>query len=270
MVKLDSGHPDPGQLAIDIPPVGAWKRVGIRISDLLVNPGEHGDSPDLDRVLSPLVIEATGTSKAKIRLDNIALTCVVNDYARVWQIGADCLLEPVYVETIISGTTEIFSGQISDWLPGDCCGGARAEVVADDVEPERGNVIEFAYETNETVTLLRSRQPLDFSAVSGGTLSFDLLIVQQPDTPAAQDPWKMKVSCVDPCSSGDIPLTGSLEGRAPETGTWQRFSFAIDDLVARGLKLDQVDAPLVIFPSWGNQTGAIFRIDNLVISAPDQ
>lgn len=267
LAKLDSGYPNLGQLAIETPAIGQWTHAVIRVADLIANPLNGGNGLDLYRVVNPFVIEAAGTSRAKIRLDNIALTCVVNEYARVWQSDQSCSLEPVYISSAITGTTEIFTENISDWMPGDCCGGTRIEIVTDDVEPGRGKVIEFSYDTDETVSLLSSKRPLDFSALAGGTLEFDLLVLRGPEKPAAQDPWKMKVSCGYPCDTGDVPLTASLEGQAPEVGVWQHFTFAIDDLVERGLKLEKLDAPLVIFPSWGNQKGAVFRIDNLVVKA---
>lgn len=267
VAKLDSGYPNLGQMPIETPAVGEWTRVRIRLSDLLANPLPGGSGLNLDRVINPFVIEATGTAKAKIRLDNISLACVVNEYYQPWQADTACWIDPVFVMDSITGTTEVFREDFTNWQPGDCCGGGKIRVVTDDVEPSRGKVIEFSYDSDETVTFLYSKRPMDFSALAGGTLEFDLMVVREPDLPAARDPWKIAVNCGHPCGSGDIPLSASLEGRAPTVGVWQHYSFQIDDLVERGLKLEKVDAPLVIFPSWGNQQGAVFRVDNLVVKA---
>ncbi len=267
MAKLDSGYPNLGQLPIETPAVGVWTPVKIRLSDLIANPLPGGSGLNLDRVINPIVIEAAGTAKAKIRLDNISLSCVVNEYYQPWQADTACSLQPVYIMDSIAGTTDIFRENFTNWMPGDCCGGAGISLVSDDVEPARGKVIEFRYDSNETVTFLQSKRPMDFSKLAGGTLEFDLMVLSDPDLPAAQHPWKMAVNCAYPCGTGDIPLSESLEGRAPTPGAWQHFTFAIDDLVARGLKLEKLDTPLVIFPSWGNQQGAVFRLDNLVVKA---
>ena len=170
---------------------------------------------------------------------------------------------------LITGSSDIFRDEITRWTAGDCCDGASAEIVPDDVEPDRGNVLEFSFQTDETLTFLQSNEPMDFSAVAGGTLEFDLLIVSNPKTPAAQNPWLMTVSCGASCGAGDVPLTSSIEGVAPDVGVWQHFNFKIDDLVRGGLKLHKVIAPLVIYPSWGNQLGAVIRVDNVVVKVPE-
>ena len=108
---------------------------------------------------------------------------------------------------------------------------------------------------------------MDFSALAGGTLEFDLLIISNPDKPIAKNPWLMSASCGHPCGAGELPLSASEEARIPIVGRWQHFTFSIDDLVSGGLDLNNVVAPLAIFPHWGNQQGAVFRIDNVVVKA---
>jgi hypothetical protein len=71
------------------------------------------------------------------------------------------------------------------------------------------------------------------------------------------------MDCEFPCGSGDQVLGTALGTAAPAIGVWESYSIAIDDLAAAGVELDHVDTPLVIFPGWGNQAGAILKVDNV-------
>lgn len=70
-VKIDSGYPDLGQVALTTSQytLGSWRRVAINFSDLLTNPGP-GNGLDLNNVANAFVIEVTGGS-ADFYLDNI-------------------------------------------------------------------------------------------------------------------------------------------------------------------------------------------------------
>ena len=49
-------------------------------------------------------------------------------------------------------------------------------------------------------------------------------------------------------------------------GEWTTYKIAIADLLANPgstLDLSSVDTPLVIFPAWGNQQGAVIEVDNV-------
>ena len=70
----------------------------------------------------------------------------------------------------------------------------------------------------------------------------------------------MKMDCFDPCGTGDYPITP-----AP-TGEWKHISVPLADLVAHPgstLDLTNVNTPLVVFPSWGDQKSVVLRIDEL-------
>ncbi len=156
-------------------------------------------------------------------------------------------------------TLNIFQEAISNWDLFDCCGGTTIETKTDPNDPSRGNVVEFSYSTDTTVTFFQSSAPLDLSDWAGGTLEFDLYIESEPE--GVQ--WMMKTDCQHPCSTGDVPLSQNADAVVPTVGVWQHYRFEVDDLVSRGLDLTKVDTPLVIFPAWGNQAGAVFRVDNV-------
>lgn len=155
-------------------------------------------------------------------------------------------------------TLNIFQEAVSNWDLYDCCGGTVIEIKTDPIDATRGNVVEFSYSSDTTVTYFQSSAPLDLSGWAGGTLEFDVYIEAEPE--GAE--WMMKTECVFPCGTGDVPLTHNADATVPTVGVWQHYRFELDDLVDRGLDLTKVDTPLVLFPKWGNQAGAVFRVDN--------
>ena len=94
VVKLDSGYPNLGQYVIETPAVGEWTHVAIRVSDLLANPLNGGKGIDLGNIANLIVIEATGSSSTSIQLDNISLSCAVNEFSKAWQWDTECSIEP--------------------------------------------------------------------------------------------------------------------------------------------------------------------------------
>jgi beta-glucanase (GH16 family) len=216
---------------------GNWNTIEIDIANLLAN---GGSNLDLSRVDVPLVIFPGWGDQQGVRfqLDNARIE----------------------LDTLV-----IYENAISHWNIGVCCGGVIATELVDDVDPAHGNVVQFSYSTDTTVTFFQSATPMDLSGWAGGTVEFDLLVLAQP----AGANWMMKVDCEFPCGTGDVPLINSIEGVPPPLGSWQHYTFRVDDLVARGLQLHHVNTPLVIFPAWGNQNGTLFRVDNIrLIKAP--
>ena len=65
----------------------------------------------------------------------------------------------------------------------------------------------------------------------------------------------------------ELPLTGSTEGLAPTTGEWQTYTFPLQTLFDAGLDVSQIDV-LMFFPAWGTGEGAVFRLDNVMITTP--
>jgi beta-glucanase (GH16 family) len=74
-VKIDSGYPDVGQVALTPAQysVGNWHRVVINFADLLANPGPGGAGLDLSNVVNAFVIEVTN-GDADFYLDNIFIS----------------------------------------------------------------------------------------------------------------------------------------------------------------------------------------------------
>lgn len=437
VVKLDSGYPNLGQVAIETPAVGEWVQVSVSISSLLANPEPSGTGLDIANIVNLFVLEPAGTNIAQIWIDNIRVQCAVNANALSWQQDQTCGVNPLTVaqstnspfmseigfytdavnteiwdlgyqefstagdhinqseveldagnkvldlefladgadgvawigatsginlvdfsagslkldvkvldwasntsglmiklecpgascttgdvsigtEAVLGtnvwnsieipvadlvsnpggsldlsnvanfvffpawgdsqgvhfqidnvrlemGSLSIFEEVIGRWDIGVCCGGVAAQVIPDPNDASHGNVVEFVYSTDTTVTFFQASSPADLTAWTGGTIEFDLYVEAAPENAN----WMMKVDCEFPCGTGDVPLTDSLEGEAPTLGAWQHYTFNLDDLVALGLELSHIDTPLVIFPAWGLQNGAIFRVDNIVFNKAD-
>lgn len=210
-----------------------WHTINIPVADLINNTGSN---LDINNIANLVFFPAWGDSQGvHFQLDNI-------------KISIDALT--------------IFNETITHWNIGICCGGVAAEVLTDPVNASHGNVVAFNYSTDTTVTFFQSSTPSDLSAWAGGTIEFDLFVEAEPENAE----WMMKVDCEFPCGTGDVPLESSIEGVAPTLGAWQHFTFNLNDLVELGLELSHIDTPLVIFPAWGNQNGAIFRVDNIVLT----
>ena len=261
-VKLDSGYPNTGAVTIDTPEIGVWEKVSVRVSELMANPIPEGGGVNLANVLNMFVLEYAGSS-AHVQIDNIRLQCAVNTEPEVWQLDQVCSIDPIVSTVAPSGDeVEVYIDSVTEWDLGVCCGGGAA---IEQVDNGGGNMaLQFNYDGDpgtNTVTFFQPPAPVDLSQFAGGTVEFDMFVITQPTNPAP-NPWLIKVDCDTGCSSGDTPITASLEGVQPPTGSWQHYTFDLDTLVGQGLDLSKVSA-LVIFPAWGNQDNASYQLDNV-------
>lgn len=122
-------------------------------------------------------------------------------------------------------------------------------------EDGRGQVANLAFNSNESVVYWQAPFSFDISAFD--RVEFDLKVLVDPRDDGGV---MMKMDCVYPCGTGDVPITP-----AP-VGEWKHFSLPLADLVAHkgsSLDLTNVNTPLVIFPDWGKQQGVVLRVDNL-------
>ncbi|WP_440876586.1 sialate O-acetylesterase [Thalassotalea sp. PLHSN55] len=171
----------------------------------------------------------------------------------------------------------LFSDMLTDWRLSAAFTSAITEEVVDD-EPMYGKVIEHTYVGNQVVSAFSADYVMNLSDYIGGTLEFDLKVISQPDNDANAS-WFIKIDCGWPCGTGDVPISNSEEGLNPTVGQWQHYTFDIDYLLglpggvesnALPLNISAVVSPFTVFPAWGaNQSGTIFRIDNIVYSKDD-
>jgi hypothetical protein len=151
----------------------------------------------------------------------------------------------------------------SGWPLWDCCGGSTPTVEMDDAD--HGNVAEFSVLGNPaTVQGFDSRDDgVPFAASATGVFSFEMKVVTAA---AAGTPWNLKMESTGDPNTGDINLNTSKEGIDPVAGQWQTYSFDVSTLASAGLDISAIDV-IMMFPTWGQGAGAVYRIDNVQFTA---
>jgi beta-glucanase (GH16 family) len=153
-------------------------------------------------------------------------------------------------EMIIFEDDQIFPWKWDSWIGS---GSLDMELIED---AERGTVIQTTFGTNEAVVYFQAPVTYDLSDWVDGFVEFDMKVL---DTGRAGG-LLMRVDCVHPCSSGDYPIG------MPELGEWTHYAVSLSDLLSKSgstLDMTSINTPLVIFPSWGNQQGAVIQVDNV-------
>jgi hypothetical protein len=260
--KMDSGWPALGfkTLAVADLPKDTWTTLSIPVNDLLAM---SGDQPlDTSAIVNLFIVEFSGA--AHIQLDNIALVCGhKNDE------GCGISPPPVEIETEI---VEVFTDAVNDtlWTNGIGAWGTGAGVdyyegdttnhvnwaMVDTAETGHDTVVEVTFNAdgNDGVFYFQSGQPVDMSSLNAGSLIFDIKVTDYGSNTSGM---VYKVDCTDPCSTGDQVL--GVVG----DGEWETITIPVADLITAGLDTSKVNAPLVLFPTWGDQQGVIFQLDNV-------
>ena len=249
---------------IETSAIGSWQPVRIRISDLLAQARERDREINFKRLDYLLGLSTRGDGATSIAIDNVELTCAVNENAKNWQPAPNCSIGPAAAIPTISDNADIFVDRITRWRIVDCCDGASVKLIDDTQDTSRGKVAQISYQGDASAVSFESRGPIDISAMAGGTLEFDLRILSQGDGGTSAQGWRLSSRCGEDCGSGDLTLADRLQN--PEVlDRWQRVIVKIDDLVAGGLLLEQVTAPLVLYPVQGE---AVIQVDNVVLRKP--
>jgi len=130
-----------------------------------------------------------------------------------------------------------------------------------DEDAVHGTVVEFNSSSTQQVSYLAADAgDVDMRAYEGGTITFDMKVVQQPSSDAD---WMLKVECGYPCQSAELVLGTQVDF---PVDTWQAVTIDVEDLT--GLDLSKINNGLVVFPAWGGSDGAIYRIDNVYWNKP--
>ncbi|MFT4994561.1 MAG: hypothetical protein ACI965_001592, partial [Paraglaciecola sp.] len=130
---------------------------------------------------------------------------------------------------------------------------------------EHAEVLEFSFGATPMVagfatTFADSPAPYDGSPMlDTGVLEFDLKLVTPPNNASAA--WNLKVEQGGTASEALITI-------ATPTADWQHYRIPLKDLSNGGLNLNGIDI-VMIFPDWGQGEGAVFRVDNVTISADE-
>ena len=154
----------------------------------------------------------------------------------------------------------------SDWPAWDCCGGSMPTEENDDAS--QGMVTEFVIGSTPTVMGYKANDGVSFDASSllqSGAVTFDMKIVTPPNDANAS--WLFKIEAGGATSAVELDLSASQEGATPVVGQWQTYTFSLQSLFDAGLDVSEIDV-LMIFPAWGTGDGAVYRVDNVAITAP--
>ena len=212
---------------------GAWETVSVPVGQLVAG------GLNLAMVNTGIVVFPTDQSvPLTFQLDNIR-----------WLPAAEEVPMPG------AGPVTVYSDSVAEgWFLWDCCGGATFGEVADD--EEHGNVVELAFGPNPTVTGFQANEGVDVSALSTGTLEFDLKEVSPPPEGSQ---WRLKLESSNAATFVEVLLTDA--GNPNPSSDWQHYRFTLSGDLA-GLDLSDVKL-IMIFPDWGNADGAVVRVDNV-------
>ena len=228
------------------PAVGVWQTYTFNLSDLSTA------GLDLSAIDVVMVFPAWGTGEGAVYLlDNVMI------------------YDPNSLPTR-KGITVFENGQ-TDWAMWDCCGGSTPTVEVDD--SSHGTVAEFTVGAAPTVLGFNARPDIsanptayDASALlADGYLRFEMKVETAPSN--TDSFWLMKIESSDAATFAELNLNTSVEGAEPAVGVWQTYTFNLSDLSTAGLDVSAIDV-VMVFPAWGTGEGAVYRIDNMVISAP--
>ncbi len=160
--------------------------------------------------------------------------------------------------TALGDTMTIFEDdQIFPWKwdSYNASGGLDFELI-ETGDPDYGTVIQTTFNSNEALVFFQSPVTYDLSDWADGSVEFDMRVTELGNA----SNFMMKVDCVHPCGTGDFPIG------QPPVGEWVHYEIPIADLLSHTgstLDLSLVNTPLVLFPAWGSQDGAVIQIDNV-------
>ncbi|MCV2884549.1 family 16 glycosylhydrolase [Aestuariibacter sp. AA17] len=242
LVKIDSGWPNVSDHLLTLMLGEEWSSVSLPLSELEAagNRLSNGHQASLDSVVNAFVIEPL--SPMRIQIDNLRWEYAVTEKDHV-NIYIDQDIAPFDVGSYVaSGSVQIADVHSSD--------------------SQRGKVKELRFNTDESVVYFQTMlddtlSTLKYDISHFDAVQFDLNVLEDP---RADRGYVIKMDCGHPCGSGDISIT------SPPINTWTQYTIPLSDLLSNSgstLDLTNVDTPLVIFPSWGNQQGVVMQIDNV-------
>lgn len=143
---------------------------------------------------------------------------------------------------------------------GNAGGGARFNIIQS-ADAGRNQVLDIEYlAAPEFFSAVRIRVPesatnsLDMSEYANGKIIFDLKVISHG---AANAPLEFSLDCTWPCSSTPKFI------RADVLNEWKTYEFSVAELVDRGLDLKRTSMGFMLLPTWAQQAGAHYQVDNI-------
>ncbi|GGA65082.1 hypothetical protein GCM10011369_03130 [Neiella marina] len=141
--------------------------------------------------------------------------------------------------------------------------------IVDDEDGDYGKAVEFNIVGNQVAgfntRIADESKPFDASPIKDvGALEFDLKIVRQPL--AGPTNWYVKVEQNGGSQGGGTDGEVTITPPA-ELDTWVHYSIPLNSL--SGLDHNGIDV-VMLFPTWGQGQGAIYRMDNVEFTGADK
>ncbi|MFT5675257.1 MAG: hypothetical protein ACI808_001187, partial [Paraglaciecola sp.] len=231
------------------PVVGEWQTYTFNIADLAAA-GEDISAIDFILVF-PTWDQAAG---AVYRIDNVKI------------------YDPNGTAPPVAGpSVEVFTDANNPEWPIWVNGGGDLGTEATD-DAEHGVTAEFTLGNDATVVGFNARSAdnsFDARALAAsGVIQFEMKVITGPANASAV--WLLKLETAGGADNGfpglEVPLNTSNEGLDPVVGEWQTYTFNVSDLAAVGEDISAIDF-ILVFPTWDQAAGAVYRIDNVVIKA---
>lgn len=225
------------------PVTGQWQTYSFLLSDLAAA------GLDLSAIDVLMIFPAWGSGEGAVyRVDN----------AKIFHPDGDA--------PTANGLTLFADAAAEQWSIWDCCGGTTPTVEVDDAS--HGNTAQFVIGAAPTVMGLLADDDVYYDAsalLATGVVRFEMKVVSPPNNAAAA--WLFKIEAGDASSAVELDLSASQEGAVPVPGQWQTYTFPLQSLFDQGLDVSAIDV-LMVFPAWGSGEGAVYRLDNVVITNP--
>ncbi len=143
---------------------------------------------------------------------------------------------------------------------GNNAGAARFNIIQSG-DAGHNQVLDIQYhDAPEFFGAVRIRVPesesnaLDMSEYANGKIVFDLKVISNS---YANSPLEFNLDCSWPCTSTPALI------RTDVLNEWKTYEFSVAELIERGLDIQRVSMGFMLLPTWGQQGGAHYQVDNV-------
>lgn len=143
---------------------------------------------------------------------------------------------------------------------GNTAAAARFNIIQS-ADAGRNKVLDIEYHSApEFFGAVRIRVPesqsnaLDMSEYANGKIIFDLKVISNS---FANAPLEFNLDCSWPCTSTPEFI------RTEVLNEWKTYEFSVAELIDRGLDIQRTSMGFMLLPTWGQQAGAHYQVDNI-------
>jgi hypothetical protein len=133
--------------------------------------------------------------------------------------------------------------------------------IVESYEAGHDQVIDIAYSAANTYfSAVRIRAPesatnnIDMTEFANGKILFDLKVISNSFSNA---PLEFTLDCGWPCASTPKFI------RVDALNEWKTYEFSVAEMIDRGLNITKLDMGFMLLPTFGQQAGAHYQVDNI-------